>query len=221
MKTINPNPGEAMESESDEMKQAVMVEGVRHLIEATQPNVVTSLDVRKKHEQRLRILSLMASVVNEVKTIACSGMMRLNETGVLTQAAERYLFGCTRKVPDLGVRMILTRDESKQLRDNLHCGYYLHLGLLPMPASETLNFKALYPEFVQLTELDDTSARDWVTTAFAPHESEAWEERMPDGTRNFRLFTTRDFSQSKKLWANQSRSLRQVLGWRQPYEVRS
>lgn len=184
---------------------------------ATQSTPVTSLEVRRRHESHLRQLGLMAHVINEVKQFAVAGVLKLTKGGACTPAQDSYLMSCTRRVPDLGVLVILTRDVSQQLKDALHLGFYLHLGLQPIPASRLVEFKEKNPAFVQLAELDDSSALDWVTTAFAPYQQQAWEERLQDGTRNFRLFCKSDFSAPKTLWTNQSRGLRNVLHWRMPF----
>lgn len=183
-------------------------------VEATQPNVVTSLDVQRKHADRLKTLNLMAQVINELKPITCSGVLKLSTGGALDPANERYMLGCRRRVPDLGVSIILTRDHSKQLETHLHLKSCVHLSLIPLADAFLLDFKLKHPQFTQIGELDDTSVIDWVTTAFAPFHEQTWVAANPDGSIDFRLFTDQTFGKPKTLWTNQARGLSQVLNWK-------
>ncbi len=182
-------------------------------VSATQQTVITDLDVRRKHEARLKTLNMMAQVINELKRNTCSGVLALSPDGVLDAANERYILNCRRRVPDLGVAVILTRDHSAQLEKNLHLKSCVHLTLAPLADAFLLDFKLKHPAFVQVGELDDTSVIDWVTTAFAPFHEQVWVEGKADGSLEFRLFTDATFGKAKGLWANQERGLREVLHW--------
>ncbi len=178
---------------------------------ATEPTII---DSQQKHADRLLMLNQMAAVINELKPMSCMGLLKLVPGGTIDQGANDYILSCRRRCPDMGIAVYLTRDFSRSLHDNIHLGNFIHLSLEPLDEEFMKSFKLRYPHFRQVNELDDTSAQDWVTNAFAPHHLHAWEERLANGTRNFRLFTDREFSGPKKLWANQSRELREVLGWR-------
>ncbi len=176
-------------------------------------------DANKKHADRLLMLNTVAKVINYLKPIACAGVLDLSPYGETNDVQNRYILNCRMRVPELGVTVTLTRDRSQSLAENLHLGFMVHLSLEPLPPAYMADMARKYPAFRQVAELDETSARDWFTTAFAPFHDECWVERRADGSLNFRLFTDPDFASAKTIWSNQARSLVQTLDWHSVKEL--